>query len=211
MDTTGSFKITFIIKQKHGDLHSAIKARGWTNRQLAEFLSMNEQTVGKILNLKYVPPIERWSAEKKTLFLEKVMELTGKTFDDLFPPSVRDKEFLKGKKVAEISAEIPLERLLPGENQHLLQYPQEGREMRETADLALSLLEPRKRIAVEMHIMEGRTLEAVGNELKVTRSRARQIVLSALRTLRTQQVLDIINPDEEGTWRNKFRATWPHS
>lgn len=201
--TSDSFRITLEIRQKHGVLLAAKKEKGWTNTELGEYLGLSPQTVSSMLNLRYVPRIEQWSRNRRNRFEEQVMELTGKTFDDLFPAQIRTKEFLGKKKATEIFADIPLDHLLPAsEEALLLSAPQDEWANREAVEVALSLLEPRERQIVEMYFLEGRTFDEIAQSFGISTARVEQIAKAALRKLRSVRNMRTLNPDELGTFLN---------
>ncbi len=113
-----TFKIAVVARMKHGVLYEAIKKRGWSIKQAAQFLGIRLSTLYLVINLKKKPPFlfstknnEEMKRKAREL-TEKLMELTGMTVEDLFPESIRTDEFLDKPKVFERSAEVPLDKLI---------------------------------------------------------------------------------------------------
>src|ERR1035437_1168153 len=93
-------RIGIIARAKQGDIMEALEKRGWTQKQGAEFLGMHPSTFSNLINLKWFP--EEFSVELEI----KLVELTGKTLEELFPGWARQKDFLEMPKVSKRILEV---------------------------------------------------------------------------------------------------------
>lgn len=183
-----ALKITIVQRAKHGDFHEAIKRKGWTQKQAAEYLEMPYSSFLSLINLKRVP---------KTLTdvqRGKIEQLTGKCVEEIFPQEIRDRSWLMAKKRFERTIEIdPAKFIATGAGQKLIDGPLETamkNEMLERLRTIMSAaLTDRERIVTEFR-MEGMTLEEVGRRCNVTRERVRQIETKAKDKLRKAMVRD---------------------
>lgn len=113
-----TFRIALVARMKHGVLYEAIKKRGWTNKQAAEFLGISQSKISAVMNLKELPPflfskVKNPEYKRRARELtEKLMELTGLAIDDIFPEEFRTNEFLSRPKVIEGVRDIPKQILL---------------------------------------------------------------------------------------------------
>ena len=89
------FKVAYIVTPKHGELLKAMQRRRWNQKQLAEYLGISQNDISRILKFRSKPPLYRNQPEKMRLFRERLMELTGKTYDSLFPDEVYRDEVMK--------------------------------------------------------------------------------------------------------------------
>jgi len=177
-------RIGIIAKAKQGDIFEALDQRGWTQKQGAEFLSMDQSTFGRLLNMSWVP---REFSIELTL---KLYELTGKSPEELFPHWARQKDFLEMPKVSKKFFEAtPL--LLQGfAPQHLLAGPEEAfckEEVKQAIEEALHTLSPREEEVMRRWVMGEEDPEEIGKDFAVDRERVRQIGAKALRKLRGRQ------------------------
>src|SRR3989344_1144030 len=185
-----TFKVTVVARIKHGSLHEAIRKRGWTQKKTAEFLGISVDTMCHMINLKHLPKLSRRQKEK-------LMELTEKSFEDLFPEEVFSREFLERKKVFEITKEVPASLLL--EQVHMLQLPSPPDDVlmeKESVSLLTAVLEELpakdKKLLTE-RFFENKTLREVGIAFGVTPERIRQRqkrILSKMRErLKSEEVV----------------------
>ncbi len=177
------FPIGISARLRHGELWASIRRRGWTQKQAAEFLGMNYHTFREYINLKSVP------RNLSNAQIEKLLELTGRTPDELWPTQIFSREFLKASKVAEIIREVPVAYLLAS-MQALQQLPPapdklvEDRERREAVGATLQRLPPRTRDILAQVVLEERTLGEVAEHLGLSVERVRQIVERTLEDIR---------------------------
>lgn len=112
------FRIAVVARIKHGALYEAIKQRGWKMKQAAEFLGVPHSSLCSAINLKRKMPYlfpqkkDKQSRNRARKVAEKLMELTGKSVEDLFPKEFRTKKFLALPKVGERFADVPTRLLL---------------------------------------------------------------------------------------------------
>ena len=209
-DTPEGFGITAVTKLKHADLWSAAKRMG-SQTALAKYLGIDQGMLGQWINLKRVPPAVavgiKWTEEFITELEGKLAVLTGKSWDELFPDSLRrNAEFLDCAKTIEETAmldSIALEHYATTTRQRLIHgdADSELRQARiEAIHQALECLTYREReiIILRYGLGDGQkyTLEEVGHIFKVTRSRIREIESRALRKLQqppnVQILIDLI-------------------
>ncbi len=189
MGTT--FPLTFIARIKHGHLREALKARGWTQKQAAEFLGASQSWLGQVINLREIPS-KKWLSEHQ----EKLLELTGKTPEDLFPESLRVREFLDVPKTIEATREVPLHLLASGkESLALPPTPEEflmNEELANGIDGLISELTQQQQKVITGIYFEGKTQVEVGLEMGKTRGRIGQIEKKALYRLRLPARMKIL-------------------
>ena len=115
---TDKFRIAVVARIKHGALYEAIKQRGWTMKQAAEFLGVPHGSLCSAVNLTRKMPYlfpkkqNKQSRKRARKVTEKLMELTGKSVEDFFPKEFQTKEFLALPKVGERFADVPTRLLL---------------------------------------------------------------------------------------------------
>ena len=188
------FRITIIARAKHGVLYEAIKKRAWTQRRAAEFLGVSEQGLGNAINLKGVMPyLFSKKRTKKTeaharAVAEKLMELTGKTVEELFPREVMTKQFLAAPKLAERSVDVPTRLLL--EQAELLALPpapdqllMAKEEMNEFIEMLNELGHP-QRHAMQRVIIDGVSVSKAANERGITNQAIRANINTGICELR---------------------------
>lgn len=177
-------RVGIIAKAKHGDLMEALEARGWNQRQGAEFLGVDQTTFSKLINLMWVP--KEFSPELTI----KLYELTGKTTEELFPEWARQKDFLNMPKIGRRVVEVTPLMLRGASIPHLLPTPEEASsaaEVKEIIEKSLhETLSPREEKVIRDHTMGGATLEEVSRDLCLTPARIQQIANRALKKLRSQ-------------------------
>lgn len=180
------FHVSIIARIKHGDLREAIRKRGWTQKQAAEFLGMRPDSFWTMINLRWIP-------KKISLELErKLLELTGKSPKELWPDAIRRGAFLSRPKIHEVTREIP-EHLLESvaSEQLLLPSAEEcyaADEIRGVLFETLAKLAPRERLVLERRYFDSKTLKEIGAEVGVGVERARQLIIEALRRIRYSPV-----------------------
>ena len=82
--------VTAVAKLKHADLWLASKKMG-SQSALAKHLGISPSELGGWVNLKRVPPAlpvgDRWTEDYMCQMEGKLLALTGKSWDELFPES----------------------------------------------------------------------------------------------------------------------------
>lgn len=191
--------IAVIARMKHAALHEASKVLGSASA-LARHLGIHVTEIGRWINLQECPPAEsggkRWTDSYLLVMETKLFELTGKTWEELWPESLRqNKEFLGASKV--------VERVFNMEERAMLEYAsattarltaQQQVEradsplemQKEAIDSCLHLLPLRDRKVLAMRFGIGqkkKTLRALAKELKISTERVRAIEQRALKRL----------------------------
>jgi len=133
--------IAFAGRMKHGELFRALQRRGWTQSQAAEFIGWEPAKFGRLINLQWVP--KEFTRREE----EKLVELTGKSLDDLFPPELRNKEFLEAEKTVAAFREVHVAALADIGILQLSPAPDEfseQQEMHRLLDGSLEMLTPKE-------------------------------------------------------------------
>lgn len=203
--------ITAITKLKHADLWAAAKQLG-SQAALARYLGISEAEVGTWVNLKRCPPAEpngkRWTQEFLTELERKLLALTGKLLDELFPPELRENaEFLDCAKSIEQTARIRgdamsqyalatrerFERIGNG-----VEDERRHDERRDAIGKVLDTLSYREREIIKMRFGidqpngQKSTRREVGCIFKVSQSRVEQIEKKALRKMKNPLRADVL-------------------
>lgn len=194
-------KVAVQARLKNGILYEAAKLLG-SQSALARHLGLSPMEVGGWINFNRSPISvgSRRSPEFWQGIENKLFELTGHTLEEIFPPEVRSKAFLKRQKKIEAIVEMPIEQLVAaGAAPQLLSAPDDllfEEEKAVVVDRVLNSLKPREAEVVRLRFgLDGngkRTLSEVAEEIRnmrtgergVTRNRVRQIEAKALRRLR---------------------------
>lgn len=175
-------RIGIVAKAKQGDLLEALEKRGWNQRQMADFLGIDQNRLSRLLNLRWVPRI---FSDHLT---QRLMELTGKTPEQLFPEWARKRDFLDTPKVRKIIFEATPEMVeMAGGGLRLLSSPEDvssAHELEVAITNALESLSPKEREVIERTVMGDETQEEVGQSMNLTGGRIQQIKERALRKLR---------------------------
>ncbi len=176
------FPIAIRAQLKHGILWEALRRRGWTQKQGAEFVGVDHVTFGRWVNMRKRPK------EVSPLVAAKLFELTRKSVSELWPEKVFTQEFLTTPKTFEATRAIPVRML--GRATAFATLPagpaSEGAEQKELRALigkVLGTLNPKDALIVRKHFLEGMTHAAIGREIGLSRERVRQLCLEAVRRL----------------------------
>jgi RNA polymerase sigma factor (sigma-70 family) len=190
--------VAVVSKLKHGDLKSAMLDRGWSQATLARFLDDTPSNISRLLNLRGRPGV-RWLTPERT---QKLLELTGKLPDDLWPEWVSNDVLDRvPKEIIHISS-VSVGMLEAAGSQCLTLPPSQEAELhqseaRDAIDAALSTLTPREELVVRLRFKSCElTLDETAARLGVSRDRVRQIEAKAIRKLR--------NPSRSRTLRNHY-------
>lgn len=216
----GELSITAITKLKHADLWIAAKRLG-SQRALADHLNVSEQELGKWMNLKAVPPqlsdINRkrtWSEASIVSLEAKLLALTGKSLEQLFPDELRHNiGFLQAPKQFEHTAAVAADALetyaLNAQRRHMehadpaliVEDRDDKRHIKKRLDAAISKLSDRERTVIQKRYGLGDehpcNLDELAKSLSVTRERIRQIETRAMNRLRdpelSQYLVDVFD------------------
>lgn len=200
--------IAAVTKLKHAALHLAAEKLGGQSA-LARHLGLRPSEVGRWCNLAACPST-KWSEEKQREIEKKLLELTGKTFDELFPIELREaQQFLRAPKkitqVREMEVSGLLEYARRTSERLCLPAPEEiaeRTELRERFRKVLTTLSFREREIIKLRYGigdDGRcyTLKEAGHIVKVHPERIRQIEAKAIRKLqqpsRSQQLVEFLS------------------
>jgi RNA polymerase sigma factor (sigma-70 family) len=195
--------ITAVTRLKHADLWAAAKQfatkRYGGQSALARRLGLRPSEFGRWINLLECPPAtpnKAWPAERLDQLESDLMEITGKTLEQLFPAELRSGVALMGtSKTFERTAAVEmaaLERyaIATTERLAITSRPFQAEEERDRAALIAEVVDRlplRERVVVQMRYGLGDynrcTLDEVGKALHVTRERVRQLEGRALRRI----------------------------
>lgn len=177
-------------KLKHGALLKLVRQFG-SQAALARELGINQQEMGRIINLQVRPPDnDRWA-----LVVAKLEALTGQSQEDLFPEVIDDEAFQAVPKQLDVHKDVPLDRLLPVTRSLMLASPEEEMieqeivfENSERLQEALSTLPDRyKRILIARFGLDGeepRASKAIADQFQIGTQRLHQIEHKAIAKLR---------------------------
>lgn len=193
--------ITAVTKLKHADLWAAAKSMG-SQAALARHLDVDQGELGKWINLKSVPPAEplsgtRWTEDYINNLEAKLVVLTGKSWEELFPQVLRNNaEFLECEKTIEAHRHIEAYAL----SQYALRTHERvsrpllvdgedpSEQLRSQIRRSLECLAEREWAVITLRYGledgECHTYAAIGHVLGRTRSRVQMIEYRALRKLR---------------------------
>lgn len=155
-----SLKLGFAVKVKHGDLLAAIKERGWGQADLARYLGISQQRVGALINLRIVP--RRFTEDQ----IKKLVALTGKLPEDLFPEWISQKRFQEAPRDFELYRDmtpLALEQASVG----TVPTPEElmeRRELLEQVEAAFKDLTPAQAVYTRAHLVDGKTIAEIAAE-----------------------------------------------
>jgi RNA polymerase sigma factor (sigma-70 family) len=207
-----SIEITAVTRLKHADLWQACKkfchGRYGGQSGLARHLGVKPAELGLWLNLKACPPeapTRGWSSQRLATLEAMLIELTGKTLEQLFPKELRESvAFLTTPKVYERTASVRIDAMeryaiATTERMRIAAEPctaMETHEMQESVCLALKCLEYRERELIKLRygLADGHqyTMEEAGKAFGISRERVRQIESKAIRKLNRGLALEIL-------------------
>ena len=178
-------RIGIIAKAKQGDIFEALEKRGWTQKQGAEFLGVDQTTFCRLINMSWVP------REFSPQLTVKLYELTGKMPEDIFPDWARERDFLAMPKVGKRIVELTPQMLQSAGTRPCLPLTPEEifcrQDLEKKINEVLHTLSPREEQIVRRHLMDGETFDNIGEDLGITWQWAQQIKDKALRKLRHPQ------------------------
>ncbi len=192
-----TFSVTIVAKPRHTILHELAKRLGGASA-LADELGVCSGTVSAWLNLRYMPRLGkgkgRFSLQRRHEIVVKLMHLTGRRIEDIFPNFVREKLHEIPRKV-EVTRTIDRRALADAARDRLtLPNPADviqERDQREAAKQAMPTLlkhlsERERRIVSLRFGLDGDeyTLLQCAKTLGVTKERIRQLEAKALLKLR---------------------------
>lgn len=174
-DEFESFKVAIVARMKHGILWEALRKRGWNQRQGAEFFGMDQQSFGRMINMKAIP---NFTDE----FISKLIEFTGMSPDEVFPEFIRRKEFLEMDKIRETFLSLTPLQLAEKHVYNLPPAPDEivaRKELEALIESGFGVLDARETEILKRVVIEDESLTEVGRDLNISKERVRQILESA--------------------------------
>lgn len=200
-------KVAVEARLKNGILYEAAKKLG-SQTALARYLGLTPAEVGRWINFRDTAIKEQIRANARTPAFwqdieNKLFELTGHTFEEIFPPEVRSQAFLKREKRMAAIVEMPIEQLIAaGVAPQLPPAPDDllfAKEGQQAIEYVLQYLKPRSRQVIEMRFGLGsynnpHSLQEVGEAMGITPERVRQIENSALTRLRWKGLSKHLKP-----------------
>ncbi|GEM_PF-2567430 len=183
---TDTFRLGMKGRLKHGDLLDALAKKGWTQSGAAKYLNVSPQAFGHWINLQEVP--RHLTTDQVT----KLMELTGKTPELLWPDYVRSKDFLDAPKTFEVVRDVDARKMLTAlqRGRELLAAPPdalfEKRELRENLARVMSTLPPLIAHVLRERFFDGASPQEIADEMvpKITRDEVKRLEAKGLRMLR---------------------------
>jgi len=186
-----NFEVDVLVSFKHSLLRQGLVKLGWTQKQLAEYLST--KTDFKIRPMH----VSRWVCfrdyPKKERVLEELESLLGYTREDLFPAFMQNKGFLRIAKTFERRIEVT-SAILASSRNFLPALPSSAvlqKEQTEIINQVLETLTPREALVVRLRFgfMDNHnwTLSKIAKELGIGKERVRQILEDAFRKLRSHK------------------------
>jgi len=184
-----NFEVDVLVSFKHNLIRQGLVKLGWTQKQLAEYLSTKT-------DLKIRPMhVSRWVCfrdyPKNERVLEELESLLGYTREDIFPAFMQNKGFLRIAKTFERRIEVTSAVLASSRN-FLPALPSSvilNQERSDMIERILKTLDPREARVVKLRFgfegEHGWTFTQIASALGVGRERARQIFEDALRKLRS--------------------------
>ena len=172
---TKDFNVKLTVRNAR--LLNAIRASWPSVAAFSRAAALNQGTVNALVCLR-LRPITTLRSEWTGL-ARSVAAALGMYPDELWPEHIRDLRAKRATAEIEISADEIKELASPGGS----------REARKLISKWSEGLTPRHAKAVAM-FAEGATLDEMGQELNVSRERARQIYMKGLRTLKRRAKLD---------------------
>lgn len=187
MQHEDTIPVTACMKLRHGVLHELAKKMG-SQKAAADALGVHPVDFGQWCNLKRTPP-KTWSPEKSLAFSQKIMELTGKSVDEIWPDWLDDALGFdtQGEQTRSLSARelkaIPSSSASPAID---IDRESLGRAVEDT----LRTLTFRERQIVKLRYGLGnssvpKTLQEIGDAFRISRERVREIEVKAMRKLRS--------------------------
>lgn len=175
-----TFKVSVISRLKHGAIREALLKRGWTQKRCAEYLGISQYQFGKMINLQKLPKLDDEQ-------IEKLMNLTEKSFEDLFPPEVFSKEYLEKNKVLETFVDVQLMALPEADTILALPSPDKALERKEVFELireGMNELTDRERLVINKLFFEDYTAAELARKLGVCHQTILNTQRNALMKLR---------------------------
>jgi len=195
---THGIDITAVTRLKHADLYAAANRLG-SQSALARHLGIQPSELGEWINLKRCPPADpigtRWTEGYLLSMQSRLLELTGKDWEELFPQHLRDNvQFLDCRKTIEQTRRVEAEALCSyaiasSERLARISNDESAPDLPAVLEKAMHCLSSRecKVLSVRFGLWghEPHTLEAAESVFNVSRERIRQIEGKAIHKLQS--------------------------
>ncbi len=174
------FEVAIQMKAKNGVLHHFIDEKGWTQSDFARAIGMGATIVGSWFNLKDFPRTEKT--------MKRVVDMIGMLPEDIFPEFIRDEKFLKTAKCMTVYKEMDVLSIQDVSPKMIAFDMNPGFEMKDMVQKALATLTSREEEALKMRYgidpYGEHTLEEIGEKMRITRERVRQLILKGTSKLK---------------------------
>lgn len=183
------FGIVITAQARHGDLWRASKKLG-SQSAVARYLGVCPSVFGRWVNLQDWPGAEAWRRVE-----DKMLVLTGKSYDELWPVGLRAAitggevgkrlEAAQTVTLRQLAAETADRNLLPSPADVVM----EREKLDDLAKILHTLPKRQQRVLELRYGLGGETpltYEAAGAVLGISKERARQLEMQALRKLRNR-------------------------
>lgn len=187
--------IALKVKAKNGVLQKFIDEMGWNQAEFARRLGCSICFVGEWFNMKNYPK----SAELQ----ERVSQLIGKSFIEIFPQALQDPNFIPPEEKT-FYRNIDVKLLPTSKAQDLLPYHEDFDQFDTSNSIkkALATLTPREEKVIRMRFgLEGEegehTYEEVGGVCDISKTRIQQIERKALKKLKHPARAKMLKGEED--------------
>ncbi len=173
-------KIRAILRFRNEDLTRKRLIAGFkTQKELADFIGINQQNISHWETLKSYP--------KKKSIIEALEKALNCKMEEIFPEEII--RAIHKKIGAPIEQVIDVKRLPPFmRGEYLLESPEKIYEAKERGEIIEKtmneVLTPKQKLVLTLRFRKDKSLYEVGEELKLSPERIRQIESKALRKLR---------------------------
>jgi RNA polymerase sigma factor (sigma-70 family) len=170
-------KVTAVTKFKQGDLYNALKKLGWTQAELAKRSGVSQQTIGHVLNLRNKPSpfnIDR---------IQKAFAKAGEYLDVL---SIWPEDFKGLDKSVTVEQTKEVDLALLGANTLVLHDTMKPNldDARRLIEKSLAKLTEREANIIRWKHFDGKDLNKIADDGKISRQSISTIYNRALRRLR---------------------------
>ena len=176
-------EIAFVIKAKQGYIHKYMVSRGLSAVKLAELIGLSTGQMGDILNFKWLP------TARNTVIIKRLEDFFHIPIEILFPPELTRDVANKLSKKCVRDGEVDLLSLSYAKETAYLPYDGEIDNLWEPVAKAMEYLTPAEQVVIRKRFGledggDGKTLNAVGQDMGYTQERIRQLEAKALRKIR---------------------------
>jgi RNA polymerase sigma factor (sigma-70 family) len=179
--------IALKIKAQNGYLAKCLKESGCSQKELADSLGINYHQFNSYVCMRSFPRTKE--------IMDKLTSFTGKSAEELFPSFLKNPDFLAVNKTCIVFKDIDIKYLQSNKIEEIA-YEEDQEESdksiidKETSNIIynnmISILTPTEQEIIKKTIIDGKTLDETGKNLKLTREGVRLIKNRSLRKLRLQ-------------------------